>query len=594
MSSRFKSGLLFYCIIGFASSNAFADVPLANIEGDLPDNVKTLLMEVLGKVDNPARSLAQARRRVVKANESALSVMRSQGYYGAEIYSRVREIPETDDSDARLILQPTLTIKPGSQFTLGNLDIVYSGATPDISREVVDKINLKIEEPALAAKIVATELQIVNYLNANGFPDAIAAERKAIVDHASQTMSLTYNIAAGQKTRFGEIKQIGTAYLVKSWPEMISPFETGEVFDAQKLNSLASRVIGTGVFDGAVASLSDDAISNSDGTVTRNVMLNVEQGAVNTVSGEVGFSTTDGSGIDLTYERRNFIGYAQTLTLSSTLKTNQISFGIDYNIPYAWRQDRELDLGAEVAREDTDAFKGLRVGGNALITQKVSRRFKVGLGIGIEGSRFEENGEDITAYLVDGFGRATYDSRNNLFDPEKGYFFEAALVPSYNFGEADGLFTTAKLGASTYRRLSDKFIIAGRAKLGTIFGGSLDTIPLNRRFYAGGGGSVRGFGFQTIAPANAQSELIGGRSISEVGAELRYKGESPIGFAAFIDAGSVTEKQYPDFGDIRTGAGIGVRYFTSFAPLRADVAIPLNKRNGDSPFQIYISIGQSF
>jgi len=101
MSSRFKSGLLFYCIIGFASSNAFADVPLANIEGDLPDNVKTLLMEVLGKVDNPARSLAQARRRVVKANESALSVMRSQGYYGAEIYSRVREIPETDDSDAR-------------------------------------------------------------------------------------------------------------------------------------------------------------------------------------------------------------------------------------------------------------------------------------------------------------------------------------------------------------------------------------------------------------------------------------------------------------------------------------------------------------
>ena len=594
MSSRFKSGLLFYCIIGFASSNAFADVPLANIEGDLPDNVKTLLMEVLGKVDNPARSLAQARRRVVKANESALSVMRSQGYYGAEIYSRVREIPETDDSDARLILQPTLTIKPGSQFTLGNLDTVYSGATPDISQEVVDKINLKIEEPALAAKIVATELQIVNYLNANGFPDAIAAERKAIVDHASQTMSLTYNIAAGQKTRFGEIKQIGTAYLVKSWPEMISPFETGEVFDAQKLNSLASRVIGTGVFDGAVASLSDDAISNSDGTVTRNVMLNVEQGAVNTVSGEVGFSTTDGSGIDLTYERRNFIGYAQTLTLSSTLKTNQISFGIDYNIPYAWRQDRELDLGAEVAREDTDAFKGLRVGGNALITQKISRRFKIGLGIGIEGSRFEENGEDITAYLVDGFGRATYDSRNSLFDPEKGYFFEAALVPSYNFGEADGLFTTAKLGASTYRRLSDKFIIAGRAKLGTIFGGSLDTIPLNRRFYAGGGGSVRGFGFQTIAPANAQSELIGGRSISEVGAELRYKGESPIGFAAFIDAGSVTEKQYPDFGDIRTGAGIGVRYFTSFAPLRADVAIPLNKRNGDSPFQIYISIGQSF
>ena len=594
MPGRLKLGLLCCCANACMASNVYASEPLATIKGDLPEDVRILLNEVLGEVETPARSLAQARRRAVKAGESALSVMRSQGYYGADIDVRVTETPASADATTRLPPQPTLTITPGPRFTVSSLDVVYTDAAPDIAQETFNKITLAPNAPALAAKVVAAELQAVNYLNAHGFPDAKAGERKAVVDHAAKKMAITYNITVGQRTRFGEIEQTGTAYLAKSWPKMISPFKPGDEFDTRKLNLLASRVIGTGVFDGAVATLSDDSIPNGDGSVTRNVLLNVEQGAINTVSGEVGFSTSDGSGLDLTYERRNFIGYAQTLTLSSSLKTNQISFGTDYNIPFAWRQDRELDLGAELAREDTDAFKGDRVGGNILLTQKISKNFKVGLGFGLEASKFEENGEDVTAYLIDGLGRATYDSRNSLFDPKKGYFAEAALIPSYNFGEEDGLFTTATLGASTYRRVSDKIVLAGRAKLGTIVGGSLETIPLNRRFYAGGGGSVRGFGYQTISPVNAQGEPIGGRSVSEVSAELRYKGESPIGFAAFVDAGSVTQKENPDFDDIRAGAGVGVRYFTSFAPMRADIAIPLNKRDGDNSFQIYISIGQAF
>ena len=574
--------------------SAYAAEPLAKIEGDLPKELKTLIKEVLGEVESPPRSLAQARRRTVKASEGAMSVLRSQGYYGADIEARVIESPASSDETRPLPPRPTLTIKPGAQFTISTLDVVYADTAPDIAQETFDKIALKPNAPALAAKVVAGELQVVNYLNAHGFPDAKAGERKAVVDHSSKTMSVTYNIQAGQKTRFGEIEQTGTAYLAKSWPKMIATFEPGDEFDARKLNALSARVIGTGVFEGAIATLSEDAIPNGDGTITRNVKLNVEQGAINTVSGEVGFSTTDGSGIDVSYERRNYIGYAQTLTLSSSIKTNQISFGADYNIPFAWRVDRELDLGAEIAREDTEAFTGERVGANALMTQKFTKKFKVGLGFGLEASQFKENGQDITAYLIDGLGRATYDSRNSIFDPEKGYFGEAVFVPTYNFGEEDGLFTTASLGASTYRRVSDKLVVAGRAKLGTIFGGNFETIPLNRRFYAGGGGSVRGFGFQTIAPVNAAGDIIGGRSISEVGAELRYKGESPIGFAAFVDAGSVTQKEYPDFGDIRAGAGLGVRYYTSFAPLRADIAIPLNKRDGDNPVQIYISIGQAF
>ncbi len=67
-----------------------------------------------------------------------------------------------------------------------------------------------------------------------------------------------------------------------------------------------------------------------------------------------------------------------------------------------------------------------------------------------------------------------------------------------------------------------------------------------------------------------------------------------LGAVGFLDLGSVGAEKYPDFKSFSAGAGVGVRYDLGFAPLRADIGFPLNRRAGDAPFQVYISIGQSF
>lgn len=592
--SRIACALIFTLGMLSVGPHALADEPLAKVEGEMSDDLRELIYDVMGEAEDPATSVAQARRRLKAAGKAADSVMRSQGYYSAIIDRKVIEAAADEPGDTAAAPQAVLIIKTGKQFKYGTIGLELSDRLTDLERESLTERSLKTGDPALAAKVVAAELRITNYLNNNGYPDAKALEREVIVDHDLSAMNVTFKISTGQKTRFGQIEQTGTAYLAKSWPQMVAPFKSEDVFDSRDLNKLNARIIGTGVFDGSTAVLSNEKTDNPDGTVTRNVLLNVEQGAINTVSSELGFSTTDGSGATLTYERRNFIGYAQTLTIDAVAKTNQIGVGANYNIPFAWRVDREIDLGAEVAREETEAFTGERANANAFITQKFSNKFKIGLGFGVEASRFEENGEDITSYVVDGLGRATFDNRNNIFDPEKGFFLEASLTPSYNLGEEDGFFTTAVLSGSTYKRVSDKIILAGRAQVGSIVTTDFSAIPRNRRFYAGGGGSVRGFGFQSISPENADGDLTGGRSITELSGEVRYRGESAFGFAAFVDAGSASRAEYPTFDDVRVGAGLGVRYYTSFAPLRADIAIPLNKRDGDNPVQVYISIGQSF
>jgi Outer membrane protein len=119
-------------------------------------------------------------------------------------------------------------------------------------------------------------------------------------------------------------------------------------------------------------------------------------------------------------------------------------------------------------------------------------------------------------------------------------------------------------------------------------------VPPSARFYSGGGGSVRGYEFQSLGPRNSDRDPLGGSSMVEMTIEPRYRFTETLGVVAFLDGGMV----YDDTGhmgqDMRYGAGIGFRFYTAIGPMRFDVATPLNPRDNDDSLHFYISIGQSF
>jgi translocation and assembly module TamA len=123
----------------------------------------------------------------------------------------------------------------------------------------------------------------------------------------------------------------------------------------------------------------------------------------------------------------------------------------------------------------------------------------------------------------------------------------------------------------------------------------LADIPATRRFYAGGGGSVRGYAYRTLSPLGPFGHLIGGRSLFEASVEARIKITDTIGIVPFFDAGMAFDVELPDFKqELQYAAGLGLRYYTPIGPIRLDVAAPLNPRKGDKPVAVYISIGQAF
>ena len=155
-------------------------------------------------------------------------------------------------------------------------------------------------------------------------------------------------------------------------------------------------------------------------------------------------------------------------------------------------------------------------------------------------------------------------------------------------------YSRVQIDGSFYQPVTPKVVVAGRVRLGTIVGASRDQIAPSRRFYAGGGGSVRGYGYQRVGPRDPVfNDPIGGRSLAEFALEARVRFGN-WGIVPFLDAGNISTSPLPRLDNLQVGAGVGVRYHTRFGPIRVDVGTPLNPRPGDGRVAVYVSLGQAF
>jgi len=148
---------------------------------------------------------------------------------------------------------------------------------------------------------------------------------------------------------------------------------------------------------------------------------------------------------------------------------------------------------------------------------------------------------------------------------------------------------------------SEMWTLATKVDLGTIFGAQDRTIPPPERFYAGNEHTLRGYRYMTVSPLGPNGKPIGGRSLMVWAAELRCRIGDKLGWVGFYEVGNVYKSIVPDFqsGQLQS-VGFGVRYHTPVGPLRADVAVPLNRRKRpdgsflDRAYELYFSMGQAF
>jgi len=251
-----------------------------------------------------------------------------------------------------------------------------------------------------------------------------------------------------------------------------------------------------------------------------------------------------------------------------------------------------------VEQERTDAFIVTRAGASTRIRRSLTDTVRISGGVAVERLIQEDDNEKEFFTLVTTPLGLERDSSDDQLNPSRGGRGRFDVTPSVQGLGSDVGFVKLDLSDARYVKLDDDgdLVLAGRYRLGATFGADTDELPADRRFYSGGGGSVRGYAFQAIGPRDPSNDPSGGRSLAEISAEIRWRVWGDIGVVPFIEGGQVYESELPELGSgMRWGAGLGVRYFTPIGPLRVDFAVPLQRRQDiDDAFQFYISLGQAF
>jgi len=584
--ARLAAGLAAVCA---ASNPAWAE-PVARLEGLDGFELRAGVVAAVGEADTPPSSRWRARGRARDAAERALDFLRSEGYYAAVADPRL-------DEEGR----PIVRVMPGERFLFDSITVELGGTppqTPDpgagAALHALDGRPVRAEAVLFAAGETQTALW------ESGFPDAELSSQTVTVDHADARATGVFVFDPGAFIRLGEPQFAGgAADLRPAFLARLAPYEIGDPASRSALTSYARRLQAL-----ESVSLVDVRIAPDAEGEVRPVDLRMEPTPRHRIELGASYSTTEGPGASGEWSRRNMFRGDETLTAAGQLAAIESRLGVALDIPHFRRHGQTLGFEAEAGRVRSDAFDQESVTLTAALTRRLSPTLV--LSAAAEGgfSREEDAAADRSLIIGTLPVGLAYDDRNDLLDPTEGLYLEAEFQPGFSFGDEYTRFVRAVGSARLYQRISEEFVLAGRMRAGALFGVNAADSPANLRFFAGGGGSVRGFDFQALSPtagevgalgANGRSdELFGGRSLIEAGMEARWRRSERLGFVAFLDAGAAGPDLQPPVGDMRFGAGLGVRYYPGFGPLRLDLATPLDRRDGESPVQVYISIGQAF
>jgi translocation and assembly module TamA len=529
--------------------------------------------------------------------------MRSEGYYGGT--SRVSlagEAPETPGLALRLAAMPDpvpveIRIEKGEQYRLA--PVMLRPEPAGVPLDDAGSVALREGEPARAQPIIDAQNALGDNLRKAGHPFA-AITRRVTVDHDTKRMEVTFRVTPGPVARFGTPTVSGEERVDSDLLAKVVRPLSGQVYDQDKIDKTRRDLLGLGVFSTVRAR----AAERLDESGALPLSFTVAERPRRSIGFGAAFETRYGPTFSTFWEHRNLFGGAEKLRLEAEINrlgaTSDVSntggkLGVNLTTPWFLGVNQTLSFDIALLRERLDAYDRDAFTAAILLERPITDHLTVGAGPLGEISRIRQDDVTRNYELFGLLGQVRWDDVDNVLNPSHGLRANALVSPIYSFGDA-AIFTRTRLQASTYLDLTgDKgSVLALRGVVGSIIGASRDGVPPDKRFYAGGGGSVRGYGYQSIGPRTRGNDPRGGLSLVEGSVELRQRVSGPWGMAAFIDAGSVGSDPTPEFGNLKVGAGLGVRYLTAIGPLRADVAIPLNKEPGDSAFGVYIGIGQAF
>jgi translocation and assembly module TamA len=537
---------------------------------------------------------AQIDRRSRADADLLAELLRSQGYYDAVVEARTEQSGD--------MLRVVLDAEPGQQYKFASVALPgLEGAGPEADK-LRETFGVKAGDPVIAQDVIAGGLALRTALGEQGFAGAQIGEQIVEINHQTHLATLTLPVTPGPVARFGTIRVSGRPPFSARHLATIARFRPGDPFKRSEVDDLRRALINT-----SLVSQADIQLVPVDGGRTVDLAVRLEPAPSHTIAGELGYGTGEGVRLEGSWTDRNFFNPEGALTLRGIAGTSEQLAGVQLRRSNFLQRDQTLNLQASASHRKFDAYEARTVQLAGYIERQSNFIWqkKWTWTVGPELLATDERGvfntsgiKDTRTFLIAALPASLgYDGSDSLLDPTRGFRLTGRISPEFSAHGGKFSYARAQFDASAYRPVSDRVVAAGRIRVGTIVGAGLFDIAPSRRFYSGGGGSVRGYGYQRLGPKDVDDDPIGGRGLAEFAIEARIRLKQfggNFGIVPFFDGGTLTTKTWPDFKDWRFAAGLGARYYSSFGPIRIDIGVPLNREKGDGPVAVTVSLGQAF
>lgn len=549
-----------------------------------------------------------------KAEEFDADIERIAEYYRDNGFLDVKVEPSFKYSENGTEMYITIDIEEGKHYLVG--DIKVAGSARFGEDEIRNQIVTKSGEPFSESKVMEDKMNIQQYYYDRGYMDC-NVDTDRLLDSSTGNINVAYRIEEGGLIYIDKVRIQGNAKTKDIIIRRELRAYPGEPFNGAEIRRSKERLYNLGFFEEVVFDTEPGSAPDK-----KDLVVTVKEAKTGEFSFGGGYSTVDKLIGFVQVNQRNFdamnfptfTGGGQDLKVRAEIGYVRQNYIVSWTEPWilGYPYLFGFDLYRTEHKKTSDIgylFDEIRNGGDLRFGKEFTEYFRADATYKLEQIDISEVSSDAAQAIRDEEGRnwlsraglsLTYDTRDNVFTPTKGFLFGLSAENVGGFLGGDKDFVKYGIGGNTYFSfLEDKIILEFSSSLNFADNyGDTEKLPIYERYYAGGADTIRGYKERYVGPRDDRTnDPLGGnvRLLGTLEATFPLV-EKMIKGAVFMDAGEVWKDTSEVFStNLKFGTGMGVRVKTPLGPVKLDYAWPLSDNHDDAKRgRFYFSMSHGF
>jgi translocation and assembly module TamA len=575
----------------FPNMNAIVYQPI--LSGVFEFGLREKLMEKLQlfqKVTLPPITVAKLKERAVSDMKAAIDLLKNEGYYGAmaDYEIDLKTTPITVNFMVRTGPQYKILKFNLSSNTLKNL--LFNALTLDPAR-----FGMVLGTPATLEYIRSCVKKIFEILTDNGYPYTKVLNEKIVIDHDQKGIIVNLHMNPGALMRFGEAKITVGGDEDEEFIKNRLQWKEGDIYSNMKVLQTIETLNNTQKY--AFVKITRPREQPKD----NKIQMHIEAfpNTPRAIAWKFGYDANRQYNLKVGWKGVNVFDDGSLMKVMAGLGRYYNGAEVEHIIPDLLWVESYLSTKFSVQKTRTDAYNALSGSLATTLSTPVIDKIRADVGLSLKFSSNKPHAtllQDHNATVLTLPIAVSYTNFDDVLNPRKGWDASLSLIPAMQLAP-QRQFVQYKLSQSILQPLNEAHDLVLKAwyKLYASPSAGRNILPVDWRFYAGGMGTIRGYGYQMAGKMNSDGNPAGGRSLFAMGAEVNYFVHNDLALGGFFDMGSAYESRFPSFSNTMfMGVGGALTYVSAIGDIQVSLGFPLRRRQMDKRAQIYVGIGQDF